>query len=141
MVYQGRYNLFDRQPESNGVLAQAKQHGVGFIAFSPLAQGLLTDRYINGVPTDSRMAQNKFLKREVLTDAVMSKIVRLSEIATQRGQTLAEMALAWLLKDDMVTSVIIGASSVSQLERNLKALKNTTFTTEELSLIDEICLG
>ena len=87
------------------------------------------------------MAQNKFLKREVLTDAVMSKIVRLSEIATQRGQTLAEMALAWLLKDDMVTSVIIGASSVSQLERNLKALKNTTFTAEELSLIDGICLG
>lgn len=141
LVYQGRYNLFDRQPESNGVLAQAKQNGVGFIAFSPLAQGLLTDRYIHGVPTDSRMAQNRFLKREVLTDAVMSKIVRLSEIATQRGQTLAEMSLAWLLKDDMVTSVIIGASSVSQLERNLKALKNTTFTTEELSLIDEICLG
>ena len=123
LLYQGRYNLFDRAPEEEGILGQARAYGVGFIAFSPLAQGLLTSRYLQGVPEDSRMAQGRFLKREVLTEAVLEKIKALDRVAAERGQTLAEMSLAWVLKDELVTSVIIGASSVAQLEDNLKALR------------------
>ena len=138
LVYQARYNLFERQPEKTTV-TQAKQHGVGFVAFSPLAQGLLTNRYLNGIPNGSRMAQGRFLKQEVLTDVVINKIRRLNDLASQRGQTLADMALAWLLKDEAVTSVIIGASSVNQLKTNLKALQQPCFADEELLRIDEIC--
>ncbi len=138
LVYQARYNLFERQPEKT-TLTQAKQHGVGFVAFSPLAQGLLTNRYLNGIPNGSRMAQGRFLKQEVLTDVVLNKIKHLNDLASQRGQTLADMALAWLLKDEAVTSVIIGASSVNQLKTNLKALQQPCFADEELLRIDEIC--
>lgn len=139
LLYQGRYNLFDRAPEEQGILEQAREHGVGFIAFSPLAQGLLTSRYLHGVPEDSRMAQERFLKREVLTASVEKKIKLLNGLAEERGQTLAEMSLAWLLKDESVTSVIIGSSSVAQLKDNLKALHNTSFSEEERIRIEGIC--
>ncbi len=138
LLYQGRYNLLNREPEEEGILQQAKENGTGFIAFSPLAQGLLTNRYLNGIPEDSRMAQNKFLKKEVLTDSILRKIKALNNLATKRGQTLAEMALAWVLKDEMVTSVIIGASSVPQLTDNLKAMENTSFSEEEQEAIHHI---
>lgn len=137
LLYQGRYNIFNREPEED-VLQQAKENGAGFIAFSPLAQGLLTNRYLNGIPEGSRIARGGFLKKEQLTEEVLKKIKALNEVAVQRGQTLAEMALAWLLKDDLVTSVIIGASSVSQMADNLKALDNRTFQAEELEKIKEI---
>ena len=132
LLYQGKYNLFNREPEEEGILRQAKENGTGFIAFSPLAQGLLTNRYLNGIPDDSRIAKRRFLKKEALTDEVLKKIKALNELAIRRGQTLAEMALAWILKDDLVTSVIIGASSVGQLADNLKAIDNTAFSAEEL---------
>ena len=138
LLYQGRYNIFNREPEEEGILQQAKENGTGFIAFSPLAQGLLTSRYLNGIPEDSRIAKGGFLKKEALTDETLKKIKALNEVATQRGQTLAEMALAWLLKDDMVTSVIIGASSVAQLNDNLQGIKNTKFTAEEIQKINQI---
>ena len=140
LLYQGRYSLLVRDPERQGVLAQAKENGVGFVAFSPLAEGLLTNRYLNGIPEDSRIARGGHLKREALTDEVLHKIQALNAIALRRGQTLAEMALAWLLKDGQVTSVIIGASSVGQLDDNLKALKNTRFSEEELREIEEVLL-
>ncbi len=139
LLYQGRYNLFDRMPEEEGILEQAHAAGVGFIAFSPLAQGLLTSRYLQGVPEDSRMAQGRFLKREMLTEEVLGKIKALHRMAAGRGQTLAEMALAWLLRDEKVTSVIIGASSVPQLEDNLKALRKKSFSVEELARLEDIC--
>ncbi len=141
LLYQGRYNIFNREPEQQGILADAKAHGCGFIAFSPLAQGLLTDRYLSGIPDDSRVARGGFLKKEALTDETIAKIRRLNDLARRRGQSLAEMALAWVLKDDMVTSVIIGASSVEQIERNLKATTDTSFTAEELKEINDICAG
>lgn len=138
LLHQGRYNLFNREPEEQGILEQAKENGTGFIAFSPLAQGLLTDRYLKGIPEDSRIARGGFLKKEQLTEEVLKKMRALNEIATQRGQTLAEMALAWVLKDDLVTSVIIGASSTEQLKRNLKATDNCAFAEEELEKIEAI---
>lgn len=139
LLYQGRYNLFNREPEQQGILQKAHDNGTGFIAFSPLAQGLLTDRYLNGIPEGSRMSRGGFLKKEALTDDVLQRIRSLNDLAGRRGQTLAEMSLAWLLKDDLVTSVIIGASSVGQLADNLKALQNTSFSAEELEEIDRIC--
>lgn len=138
LLYQGRYNLFNREPEQTGILQQAQANGTGFIAFSPLAQGLLTDRYLNGIPKDSRIARGGFLKKEALTEETLRRIKALNELAARRGQTLAEMSLAWLLKDSTVTSVIVGASSVNQLADNLKALENTSFASEELTRIDEI---
>jgi L-glyceraldehyde 3-phosphate reductase len=138
LLYQGKYNLFNREPEKEGILQQAKDNGTGFIAFSPLAQGLLTNRYLNSIPEDSRMAHEGFLKKDTLTDEVLKKIKALNGLAIERGQTLAEMSLAWLLKDNMVTSVIIGASSVKQLSDNLKSVKNTTFSPEELEKIKRI---
>ena len=137
-LYQGRYNLFNREPEEQGILQQAKENGTGFIAFSPLAQGLLTNRYLNGIPEDSRIARGGFLKKEQLTEQVFNKIKALNEVAGNRGQTLAEMALAWVLKDDLVTSVIVGASSVKQLEDNLKVTENRKFSTDEIQRIGNI---
>lgn len=139
LIYQGRYHIFDRAPETEGILKQAKENGTGFIGFSPLAQGLLTDRYLNGIPKDSRIAHGGHLKKEALTETTLRRISALNEVAKRRGQTLAEMALAWILKDDMVTSVIVGVSSTAQLEKNLKAISNTTFSTEELQEIENIC--
>ena len=138
LLYQGKYNIFDREPEQDGFLVDAAENGVGFIAFSPLAQGLLTDRYLNGIPSNSRIARGGYLKKEMLTEETLVKIKSLNEIAKRRGQTLAEMALAWLLKDYMVTSVIVGASSVEQLKSNLKAIDNTGFSDQELEEINNI---
>lgn len=140
LVYQGRYNIFDREVESSGILQGAKEAGVGFTAFSPLAQGLLTDRYLDGIPADSRIGRGGYLKRDDLTPDVLAKIRGLNEVAARRGQSLAQMAVAWLLKDDMVSSVIVGASSVAQLSSNLEALSNTSFTPEELSEISRLSL-
>ena len=120
-------------------MKQAKENGAGFIVFSPLAQGLLTDRYLNGIPEDSRIAHGGHLKKEALTENRLQQIKALNEIALRRGQSLAEMALSWILKDDYVTSVIIGSSSVSQLEQNLKTLHGAPFSKEELQEIESIC--
>ena len=137
ILYQGRYNMLTRQPEEI-IIPQAHRNGTGFIAFSPLAQGLLTDRYLQGIPEGSRMTKSGFLRPEALTDELKGKLVALNEIAARRGQTLAEMALAWILRDKRVTSVIVGASSVEQLKKNLRACENTTFAAEELQQIDDI---
>jgi L-glyceraldehyde 3-phosphate reductase len=139
LLYQGVYNIFNRDVETEGILRQARESGTGFIAFSPLAQGLLSNRYLDGSITEgSRMARNFFLKKEHLTEEVLMKIRKLDQIASSRGQSLAEMALAWLLKDELVTSVIVGVSSVEQLAGNLKAIRNVGFTAEELKEIDRI---
>ena len=139
LIYQGCYNLINREPEEIGVLKQAKENGAGFIVFSPLAQGLLTDRYLNGIPTDSRIANGGHLKKEALTEIRLNQIKVLNEIALRRGQTLAEMALSWILKDNYVTSVIIGSSSVDQIQKNLKALNGAPFSAEELQEIENVC--
>lgn len=141
LIYQGCYNLINREPEEMGVLKQAKENGAGFIVFSPLAQGLLTDRYLNGIPTDSRIANGGHLKKEALTEIRLNQIKVLNEIALRRGQTLAEMALSWILKDNYVTSVIIGSSSVDQIQKNLKALNGAPFSAEELQEIENVCTG
>ena len=137
LIYQGRYNILNREPEEEGILDQAAENGAGFIAFSPLAQGLLTSRYLDGIPADSRMAKEHFLKSSVLTPELHAYLVKLNALAASRGQSLAQMALAWCLKDSRVTSVIVGASSVAQLADNFKAIENTTFTAEELAVIDQ----
>ena len=140
LLYQGRYNILNREPEHEGILVQAKEHGAGFIAFSPLAQGLLTDRSLYGIPSDSRIARGGYLKKEALTPEMLKRISRLNEIAASRCQSLAEMALSWLLKDNMVTSVIIGASSVEQIDANLKAMHHTDFTPDQLDAISQAVL-
>ena len=138
LLYQGKYNILNREPETQGILAKAKEKGSGFISFSPLAQGLLTDRYLDGIPSDSRAARNASLDKAVLTPEFVQKLRKLNELAQSRGQSLAQMALAWNLKDDLVTSVIIGASSTAQIDDNLNAIRNTVFTKEELDKINEI---
>lgn len=139
LIHQVRYNILNRKPETEGLLDQAREAGMGFIAFSPLAQGLLTSRYLNGIPEGSRMAKNRFLKPDMLTPELLKTLEGLDKIAARRGQTLAEMALAWCLKDERVTSVLIGASSVAQLEDNFRTLQNLSFTPEELAAIDAAC--
>jgi len=140
LIYQGRYNMMDRRVEKSGILEACHDAGVGFTAFSPLNQGLLTDRYLNGIPDDSRMARNHFLKRDILTPELLSKLRRLNDMAYFRSQTLSEMALSWLLKDDLVTSVLVGASSPEQMLKNIKAVRNAGFTVDELFEIDKIIL-
>lgn len=140
LLYQGRYSMLVREPESQGILNAVKENGSGFVAFSPLAQGLLTNRYLNGIPADSRIARGGFLKKEALTPEVLSKIQALNERAAIRGQSLAEMALAWLLKNETVTSVIVGASSVEQLGDSLKTLNHLSFEEEELHAIEKILI-
>lgn len=137
ILYQGRYNMLTRHPEEY-IIPQANANGTGFIAFSPLAQGLLTDRYLKGIPEGSRMTTSNFLRPDALTEGLVEKLRLLNDIAARRGQTLAEMALAWLLRDERVTSVIIGASSVEQLKKNLRARENLHFTIEELAQIDAV---
>ena len=127
LIYQGRLNMLDREPMEEGILDFCAEEGVGFIAFSPLAQGLLTDRYLNGVPADSRMSKGKFLKEEMLTPELLAKLKKYNEVAASRNETLAEMALAWILHQKAVTSVLIGASSVAQLEKNLKCVSAAPF--------------
>lgn len=140
LLYQGRYSMLVREPESQGILNAVKENGSGFVAFSPLAQGLLTNRYLNGIPADSRIARGGFLKKEALTPEVLGKIQALNERAAIRGQSLAEMALAWLLKNETVTSVIVGASSVEQLGDSLKTLNPLSFEEEELRAIEKILM-
>ena len=127
LIYQGRLNLLDRAPQEEGILDFCADNGVGFISFSPLAQGLLTDRYLNGIPQESRMAKGKFLKESMLTDDLLKQIRTYNEQAQQRGETLAEMALAWILAQRGVTSVLVGASSTEQLQKNLKCINATPF--------------
>jgi L-glyceraldehyde 3-phosphate reductase len=137
LIHQVKYSMFNRTPEQ-GLFDVLTQEQVGCIAFSPLAQGLLTDRYLKGLPADSRAARSVFLKPEQITPHVLEKIRRLEEIASQRGQTLAQMAVAWALRNPVMTSVIIGASRLEQLEQNVSALKNLAFSAGELSAIDQI---
>lgn len=141
IINQNRYSIFDRTIENNGLKSTAAELKKGIIAFSPLAQGMLTNRYLNGIPQDSRiMTDGRFLKETAVTKERLEQIRRLDEIAKSRNQTLAEMALAWVLKDGVVTSVLIGASKPSQILDNIKAIENTSFTEEELKLIDDISL-
>lgn len=138
LISQYRYSMFDREVEAVS-LALAAEYGSGFIAFSPLAQGLLTNKYLHGIPEHSRAARSTgFLKVEQVTEEKVEKASKLNEVAARRGQTLAEMALAWVLKDERMTSVIVGASSVKQLADNLHTLDNLNFTNEELSEIEGI---
>ena len=137
IINQNRYSIFDRTIEQNGLKETAVRLNKGIIAFSPLAQGLLTNRYLNGIPEDSRIrTDGRFLKESVITEEKLAQIRALNEIAAARGQTLAEMALAWILKDGQVTSVLIGASRPEQILDDLKALDNTAFTPDELRAID-----
>ena len=122
LIYQGRLNMLDREPQEQGILDFCADNGIGFISFSPLAQGLLTDRYLNGVPEDSRMSKGKFLKESMLTDELLGQLRQWNAEAEAKGQTLAEHALRWILEQRGVTSVLVGASSTRQLERNLKCL-------------------
>lgn len=139
VICQNRYSIFDRTIEQNGLKETAARLKKGIIAFSPLAQGMLTDRYLNGIPKDSRvMTDGRYLKGTALTEERIALIRRLNDLAQKRGQTLAEMALAWVLRDGIVTSVLIGASKPSQILDNIRALENTSFTQEELALIDSI---
>ena len=123
LIYQGRLNMLDRAPQQEGILDLCQQEGVGFISFSPLAQGLLTDRYLNGIPEGSRMTRGKFLKEEMLTPQLLEQLRQWNSEAQQQGMTLAEKALRWILEQKGVTSVLIGASSTEQLDRNLKCVR------------------
>ena len=140
IINQNRYSIFDRTIEQNGLKDTAAQLGKGIICFSPLAQGLLTDRYLKGIPTDSRMrTDNRFLNATALTQDRLTQIQQLNDLAAERGQTLAEMALSWVLRDGVITSVLIGASKPEQILQNIRAVENTAFTAEELNRIDDIC--
>lgn len=138
LIYQGRYNMMDRDVEQSGVLQQTADNGVGFTAFSPLAQGILTDRYLNGVPDGSRASKGKFLKPEAITPVIIDKVRQLGAIAAKRSQTLAQMSLSWLLRDKRVTSVIVGSSSATQIADSLRSLDNISFSPEELNEINQI---
>ena len=141
VINQNRYSIFDRKVEQNGLLAAAKKEKKGVIVFSPLAQGLLTDRYIDGIPADSRIRTSGiFLKETNLTEEKLTKIRALNELAKQRGESLARMALAWVLRREEVTSVLVGASKPSQIIDNLGAMSSAPFSEEELLLIDNIAL-
>jgi len=140
LIHQPKYSMFVRDPEQ-GLLDVLGKEGVGSIVFSPLAQGLLSDRYLNGIPSDSRAARDFFLKKKDFGEDKLSKIRALNEIAQQRSQTLAEMAVAWVLRDPRVTSALVGTSKVSQVDDNVAALKNLKFSTEELDKIDKVLAG
>lgn len=141
IINQNRYSIFDRTIEKNGLKEKAAELKKGIIAYSPLAQGLLTNRYLNGIPEDSRiMTDGRFLKKDALTEEKLMKIRALNEVAAGRGQTLAEMALSWILRDGIVTSVLVGASKPQQLLDNIKAIENTEFSEKELKKIDELSL-
>jgi len=138
LIHQPKYSMFERWVEG-GLLNVLEKHGVGCIPFSPLAQGLLTDRYLKGIPQDSRAGKpHGFLKADQITDEKLQKIRRLNEIAGSRQQSLAQMALSWLLKDKRITTVLIGASSVQQLDNNIDAIKKLSFTTQELDEIEKV---
>jgi L-glyceraldehyde 3-phosphate reductase len=131
LIYQGRLNLLDREPQEQGILDFCHEKGIGFISFSPLAQGLLTDRYLNGIPSGSRMSRSGSLTAERLTPEVMQYLQKLKAFAESRGETISEMALAWVLAQKGITSVLAGASSVEQLRMNIKCIHSKPFTTEK----------
>jgi L-glyceraldehyde 3-phosphate reductase len=135
LIHQPKYSMFVRDPEQ-GLFDVLEKEGVGAIVFSPLAQGLLSDRYLHGIPSDSRAARDFFLKKKDIGEDKLAVIRALNEVATQRGQTLAEMAVAWVLRDPRVTSALVGTSKVSQVDDNVAALKNLKFSVEELRKID-----
>jgi L-glyceraldehyde 3-phosphate reductase len=137
LIHQPKYSMFERWVEG-GLLDVLQEEGVGSIAFSPLAGGLLTDRYLHGIPEDSRAAHSQFLKPEAITEQKLAKIKQLNEMALARGQKLSQMALAWVLRGDRVTSVLIGASRISQIEDAVGMLENRHFSAEELSAIEKI---
>lgn len=138
LVHQTRYSMLERSPEGE-LLNTIEKKGMGTTVFSPLAQGLLTDKYLHGIPESSRAAKpHGFLKKEQITPQIIKKVSELNNLATKRGQSLAQMAIAWLLKDPRITSVIMGASSVNQLNENLKSLNKLDFTPDELNLINSI---
>lgn len=140
IINQNRYSIFDRTIENNGLKETAKKLKKGIIAFSPLAQGLLTDRYLNGIPEDSRIKKDgRFIQESALTADRLIQIKELNRLACERGQSLAQMALAWILRDGVVTSVLIGASKPKQILDNIDALKMTKFSSEELEAIEKIC--
>ena len=142
VINQNRYNIFDRTIEKNGLKEKAKELSKGIICFSPLEQGLLSDRYLKGIPEDSRVrTDGRFLQENRINEEVLKKVRALNDIAAKRGQTLAEMALAWILKDGYVTSVLVGASKPSQILDNIKAIENISFSEEELKEIDAISQG
>jgi L-glyceraldehyde 3-phosphate reductase len=140
LIDQPRYSMFDRRIEEDGLLDALEEVGAGCIVFSPLEQGLLTDRYLGGIPEDSRMATSHFLNEDSLDQSTLERVRGLNAIAGERGQTLAQTALAWALRDPRMTSVIIGASSVKQLEDNVGAIGNLAFSDEELAAIDKLSL-
>lgn len=140
IINQNRYSIFDRTIENNGLKETAKKLKKGIIAFSPLAQGLLTDRYLNGIPEDSRIKKDgRFIQESALTADRLIQIKELNRLACERGQSLAQMALAWILRDGVVTSVLIGASKPKQILDNIDALKMIKFSREELEAIEKIC--
>ena len=141
IINQNSYNIFNRTIENNGLKATSKELGKGIISFSPLAQGLLTNRYINGIPQDSRIAIDGRFLNETELNSKITAIRQLNEIAKQRGETLAQMALKWVRKDNVVTSVLIGASKPEQILDNLRSIEGSGFTQEELNRIDEISLN
>lgn len=137
VICQNRYSILDRTVEKNGLLQAAQRLGRGIIAFSPLAQGLLSDRYLDGIPADSRIrTDGRFLKESAVTPELLARLRTLSVIAQNRGQTLAEMALSWVLRDGAVTSVLVGASKPAQIAENIRAVSRTAFTSDELAQID-----
>lgn len=141
VINQNRYSIFDRTVEKNGILDMAKQEKKGMIIFSPLAQGLLTDRYLKGIPEDSRVrTDGRFLDENAISAEKLQKVEKLTEIAQKRGQTLAQMALAWLYQREEITSVLIGASKPEQITQNTAMINNLNFTEEELKQIDSIAL-
>jgi len=140
IINQRKYSLFDRNIEEDGLKQYAAQNGCGIIAFCPLAQGILTDKYLHGIPEDSRIAKDgRFLKEKDISNERLEQISALNKIAAQRGQSLAQMALSWILKDNEVTSVLIGASKASQIHENVKIIGHTDFTEEELKRIELAC--
>ena len=122
LIYQGKLNMLNREPQQEGIIDYCAEHGIGFISFSPLAQGLLPDRYLHSIPEGSRMSKEKFLRHDMLTPELLENLQQLNKQAEERGETLAEMALSWILQQKGVTSVLVGASSVEQLEKNLKCV-------------------
>lgn len=139
VINQNCYNILNRTIEENGLKEKSKELGKGVICFSPLAQGLLSARYLKGIPEDSRVrTDGRFLNESQIDEAMRQRLIKLNDIAGNRGQTLAEMALAWLLKDDVITSVLAGASKPSQILDNIKAIENTSFSKEELDAIDAL---
>jgi len=141
LIFQDKLNILDREPIVGGQLEELGRNNIGFISFSPLAQGLLTDRYLNGIPEGSRMTEGRFLKSSTLTPELLSRLHSLNALAHERGETLAQMSLAWILQHPQTTSVIIGASSTDQLMQNLTCLHSAPLSSEELQRIDHILYG